>query len=173
MKYVDYEFYKSLYGEKAIQEADFNRLSFEACRKIDIATTGVDGFRKLNYAFPHDEYASECVRRCICKVIERMNEIIHAEERAEMSHGYIQNEDGTVKSKLVTSVSAGNESISYSSSVSSNTPTLIDKALSDKEVQDKIYKDVIQEYLSGITDANGVNLLYMGSYPYNEVKKCT
>ena len=30
MAYVDYEYYKTLYGEKALTEADFNRLLWDA-----------------------------------------------------------------------------------------------------------------------------------------------
>ena len=68
-------------------------------------------------------------------------------------------------SKQVASKSAGNESISYVTSGSSGTATLIDKCLADKEAQKQLYDDKIRNYLSGITDANGVNLLYMGIYP--------
>ena len=39
--------YTSLFGEKAIPEADFNRLVWDSCKKIDNATTGVDNVKKL------------------------------------------------------------------------------------------------------------------------------
>ena len=45
MAYVDYEYYKPLYGEKALAEADFTRLLWDAEREIDKATSGVDGVR--------------------------------------------------------------------------------------------------------------------------------
>ena len=44
--------------------------------------------------------------------------------------------------------------------------TAIDKALSDKAAEAQLYTDTIREYLSGVSDANGVNLLFMGRYPY-------
>ena len=47
----------------------------------------------------------------------------------------------------------------------SNTYTLIDKCLADKEAQKQLYSDTIRDYLSGVADANGVSLLYMGMYP--------
>jgi len=50
-------------------------------------------------------------------------------------------------------------------SSNAGTATLIDKCLADKEAQKQLYDDKIRDYLSGITDANGVNLLYMGIYP--------
>lgn len=166
MTYIDYEYYKSIYGDKAIPESDFNRLSWEAGRKLDIATTGIDNVKKLKAAFPVDEDDAETVRRCACKLIEIAASIEQAEETARRAQGYITREDGTVISKQISSVSAGNESISYvTSGGSSSGATLIDKALSDKDVQERLYRDTITEYLSGVADANGVNLLFMGAYP--------
>lgn len=165
--YVNYEYYKSLYGDKAIPESDFNRLSWDACRKLDIVTTGIDNVKKLKVAFPADEDDAETVRRCVCKLVEIASEIEQAEERIKSSQGYITREDGTVMSKQVASVSAGTESISYAmGSASSSGSTLIDNVLADKTAQEKLYQDTVREYLSGVADANGVNLLYMGRYPY-------
>ena len=59
MAYVDYEYYKTLYGEKAIPETDFNRLLWDAEREIDKATSGVDNVRKLKVAFPTNEEDAE------------------------------------------------------------------------------------------------------------------
>ena len=66
MAYVDYEYYKTLYGEKAIQETDFKRLLWDAEREIDKTTSGVDGVRKLQVAFPTNEEDAETVKRCVC-----------------------------------------------------------------------------------------------------------
>lgn len=161
--YIDYEYYKSMYGEKAMQEADFNRLLFDVSRKVDIETTGIDGVKKLQVAFPEDEYSAETVKRCICKLLEIASNIEKAEEAVRNTKGYITREDGTVTYKVVSSVSAGNESISFASG--STGATLIDKVLADKNAQEQLYKDTIREYLSGVEDANCINLLYMGKYP--------
>lgn len=166
MAYISYEYYKSLYGDKAIPEADFNRLSWDACRKLDVATTGIDNVKKLKVAFPVDEDDAETVRRCACKLIEIASEIAAAEERIKSLHGLVEREDGTVTSKLVSSISAGTESISYATGGTSGGSTLIDSVLADKGAQEQLYRDTISEYLSGVADANGVNLLYMGKYPY-------
>lgn len=163
-KYADYEFYKTLYGEKSISETDFNRLSWDACKRIDAATTTVDGIKKLKMAFPTDEEGAEAVKRCLCELINISYKLERAEERVNASQGFVQREDGTVSSKLVSSVSAGNESISYSTN-NISAATLIDKALSDKTVQEQLYRDTIAKYLSGVTDKNGINLLYAGRYP--------
>lgn len=163
-KYADYEFYKTLYGEKSVSETDFNRLSWDACKRIDAATTTVDGIKKLKIAFPTDEDDSEAVKRCLCELINILYKLEQAEERVNASQGFVQREDGTVSSKIVSSVSAGNESISYSTN-NISAATLIDKALSDKTVQEQLYRDTIAKYLSGVTDKNGINLLYAGRYP--------
>ena len=165
MTYIDYEYYKSLFGEKTIPEADFNRLVWDSCKKIDNATTGVDNVKKLKIAFPTDEDDAEAVKRCVCELLSITYKIEQAETRVEASQGYITLEDGTVMSKQVASKSAGNESISYVTSSNTGTATLIDKCLADKEAQKQLYSDTIRDYLSGVADANGVSLLYMGMYP--------
>ena len=162
MSYVEYEYFKKLYGSE-ISESDFNVLSFSACRKIDYYTTGVDGIKKLRIAFPIEEEASESVKRCVCSLINLLNDIKKAERSANDAIGYVQKEDGMLQGKVVTSISAGNEKTSYS--VGSANATLIGQAVSDMVVREKLLRDIIKEYLSGVTDSNGVNLMYMGTYP--------
>ena len=72
-------------------------------------------------------------------------------------------ESGALRGKVVSSVSSGSESISYTAKAESGS-TLIDAVLSDQEAQDKLYRDTVKEYLSFVGDANGVNLLYSGPY---------
>lgn len=169
MAYVDYAYYKELYGDSAIPEADFNRLSWEACRKMDAATTGIDGVRKLAVAFPVDEYAAECVKRCACELVSVLYQLKQARENAAKASGYTETTNG-LQGKVISSISSGNESISFSSGSSGSSATAIDKALSDKAAEAQLYTDTIREYLSGIADANGVNLLFMGRYPYRITK---
>ena len=163
MAYIEYEYFKTLYPD--VPEADFNRLSWEACRKMDAATTGIDGVRKLAVAFPVDEYAAECVKRCACALVDVLNQLKQARENAAKASGYTETTNG-LQGKVISSVSSGNESISFASGTSGSSATAIDKALSDKAAEAQLYTDTIREYLSGVADANGVNLLFMGRYPY-------
>ncbi len=165
MGYADYMFYQSIYADIEISQADYNRLAWEASRKMDVATTGIDGVKKLKIAFPTDEEAAETIKRCFCKLVNILYRVELAERTVNQARGYEETENG-LRGKVISSVSAGNESISYATT-SGGTATLIDKALSDKAVQDRLYRDTIFEYLSGVHDKNGVNLLYMGRYPYN------
>lgn len=160
--YITIDDYNGIYD--TMDEKQFNRLVFEACRVVDYHTTGADNVKKLKIAFPVDADDAQAVKRCICKLVNIMAQIEAAEKAVSQGKGYTETENG-IRGKVITSVSAGNESISYSVGGGS-TATMIDKALSDKAVQKKLFSDTIREYLSGVTDANGVNLLYMGVYPH-------
>lgn len=158
MGYVTYDYYKSIYGEDSIPETDFNRLSWEACRQVDTLT-----LNKLKFAFPINEYDVEAVKRCVCKLIEIARQIEAANKRVSEGQGYITDESGALRGKVVSSVSSGSESVSYSAKAEQS--TLIDAVLSDKASQDKLYRDTVREYLSLVPDSNGINLLYAG-IPY-------
>ena len=159
MRYVTYDYYKSIYGEDSMPETDFNRLSWEACRKVDTLT-----LNKLKFAFPINEDDIEAVRRCVCKLIEIAGQIEAANKRVSEGQGYITDESGALRGKVVSSVSSGSESISYTAKAEGGS-TLIDAVLSDKAAQENLYRDTVREYLSLVPDSNGVNLLYAG-IPY-------
>lgn len=145
--YVDYEFYKTLYGT-TVNETVFNRLIWNAEKLVKNAVTGVDGRCKLDFAFPDVAYDAEAVKRCECALVDIMAKIDKAETEAEGNK--------TIKSRT-----AGNESISYDTGGG-----LIGKVLSDKSAQTRLYADTINEYLRGTKDKNGVNLLFGGAYPF-------
>lgn len=147
--YISFEEYNALYD--GMEEKVFNRLSFDAGRIMDIHTTGVDGVKKLKVAFPTED--AEIVRRCAAKLIHFLGEVEQAES------GYESTEQG-LRGRVISSVTAGNESISYAVNTSAAA-----SAAADKAVKDALVTNIIREYLSGATDANGVNLLYMGAYP--------
>ena len=158
--YIDYEYYKSLYGEKAIPETDFNRLLWDAEREINKATSGIDGVKKLKVAFPTDKEDAEAVKRCIVGLLNKLYELEEKEKKINLLSQYTKREDGSFQGKIVSSVSAGNESISYTVGKSSET---ILKSTREKELE--IYQFITSK-LSGTSDANGVNLLFAGRYPY-------
>ncbi len=165
MAYVDYDFYKKITGDEAIPEAEFLRLSWGACRRLDRMTTGIDGVRKLKAAFPVDEEDAEAVKRCVCAFIDTAYRVEQAGKENALASGFVESENG-VHGKVISSISAGNESISFSSSSSESSGSAFGKAAASKEEEAALYNDIAREYLSGIADANGVNLLYMGRYPF-------
>ena len=160
--YINQEDYSALYPNDEIAER-FGRLSWDASKLMDDLTTGVDGIKKLKYAAPVGDDA-EAVRRCAAALVHLMCRIETMEEERENAAKIVKQTDGTYQSALVASRSAGNESISYATG-GSGTSTLLDQAVSDMSAREQMYRDTITSYLSGITDANGVNLLYMGRYP--------
>ncbi len=164
MSYIDYEYYKNLYGENALSESEFSRLLWDAEREIDKATSGVDNVRKLKVAFPVNEEDAETVKRCVCALVEFLKQIEDAERNANSVGQYTERADGSLQGKVVSSVSAGNESISYA--VGKTADTAISNAIKDLQSKDMAVYQFITSKLSGVSDANGVNLLFGGEYPY-------
>lgn len=156
--YITLEQYTQIYD--AIDDKTFNRLCFDACRVMDIHTTGIDNVKKLKMFFPNDSDAAEAVKRCAAKLINLLYQIDKAEESAA---GAYENSEMGIRGKYIQSISAGNESISYTSGETGK--TAVDKAVADKSNRDRLLADTVLEYLSGVADDNGVNLLYMGKYP--------
>lgn len=158
--YITFEEYSKLYPP--VDATLFNRLAFEASRVMDNYTTGIDNVKKLKSFFPTDEYDAMAVKHCAAKIVNLLFQIQEAESAAAMGRGYTETEQG-LQRRIISRVEAGNEAISYSETKLSNTS--IDAAVSDKAVRDNLLADTVREFLSGVNDANGVNLLYMGRYP--------
>ena len=161
MSYVSYEYFKFLYGEEIPAET-FTRIAWDADRVIDKATMGIDNVRKLQVAFPTDEYDAEAVKRCVCNLIQTMYQIDLASKSMADGIGYEKTESG-MRGKVISSVSAGSESITYGNGLTMQ--STIGKAVSDVKERGRVYREIVSDALSGIKDANGVNLLYMGKYP--------
>lgn len=158
--YITYSEYTALYG--TIEDKVFELLAFDACRYLDRLTTGADGVKKLKVAFPTDEDDSTAVKRCTAEIVNLLSQIREAELSASAGRGYAQTDNG-LQGKVISSISAGNESISFFSTGSAK--TVIDNAVADPTAKDQLIYDTVRRYLSGVADANGVNLLYMGRYP--------
>lgn len=157
--YITYSEYTALYGP--IEAKVYDRLSLDACRSLDRLTTGADGVKKLKVAFPHDEENAAVVKHCAAQIVNLLFQIQEAETAASLGRGYTETANG-LQGKVVSSVSAGNESISFSTG---SGKTSADAAAADPAAKNKLVAGIVREYLSGVTDANGVNLLYMGVYP--------
>lgn len=160
MPYITMEDYRNLYGN--MDEMIFNRLVVDACRVLDIHTTGIDNVKKLKNYFPTDEEDATLVKHCACKIVNTLHQIQQAEATALAGRGYEATAQG-VRGKVISSISAGNESISYATA--NNEATAYDAAAKDKTVRDRLLAEIVWEYLAGISDSNGVGLLYMGKYP--------
>ena len=158
--YISFDQFTTLYD--SIDEKLFNRLAFDAERMIDNHTTGLDGVKKLRAAFPTDEFDAAAVMHCTGNIVNLLYQLHKAEQTLNAARGYTETENGLHR-KVISQIQSGSESISYSETKPSNSS--IDAAVADKTVRDKMIASTIREHLSGIKDANGVNLLYMGRYP--------
>lgn len=158
--YATIDDYTALYG--TIEQEEFNRLALEADRAMDRATSGIDNVRKLVVAYPETD--ADIIKACACRIINLLKQIYDAEAAAESARGYVQGAAG-LQGKAVSSMSAGNESVSFAASSNS---TAIDRAIADPVARDRLIKNTINVWLSGLEDANGVNLFYMGAYPAQE-----
>lgn len=158
--YITFEDYIRWYSP--IEENVFERLAVEASRIMDKYTTGIDSVRKLKKAFPVDEDSAYAVKFTAAQLVNTLYQIYEAEQAANMSRGYIETENG-LQRKIISRVEAGNEAISYMEG-QGNT-TAIDTAAKDTAAKRKMLFNIVRDGLSGVEDANGVNLLYMGVYP--------
>lgn len=155
--YADHEYYSTEYGGK-MSANDYKRFGRMADRRID----GITG-NKLQFAFPTNERDVEAVKDCVCELADFLLQIDSYNAAAMESMGTVAQADGTVKGKVITSISSGSESIGYSASGSASTATM--EAAKDKKVADAMVCGIVQDGLIGIKDSNGVNLLYAG-IPY-------
>lgn len=138
----------------------YERFAWYAQKYIDNATSGVDGVKKLQIAFPTDEDDEEAVKRCFCAVVIALREIDDARTAQANASGYVQTTNG-MQSASIRSLSAGGESITFGADVES----AISKAARSNGETKSYIVGVIESYLRGTHDDNGVNLLFGGRYP--------
>ena len=156
MAYTDYEFYKSKFYGDTVPERDFLKYAERASDRIDQYT-----FDRLVDGLPDNERVKTKVQKAVCAVADTMYQIDQIKKASMDTVGTIQREDGTVVNKAVSSVSSGNESISYATgnNISSNVYT---QASMDKKVENALLLNVATEYLAGATNDKGICLLYAG-----------
>ena len=164
MIYTDSEMYASLFPKDDVED-DWSRLSWEASSLMDRLTSGVDGIKKLTVYPPTEEGDATAVKMCACNLVHLMHRIELLEQATEQASALVTDADGTVHGAVVSSKSAGNESISYATGTSASKGTTLIAAASDPLTRDKLLRDTVTAYLSGVKDANGVGVLYGGSYP--------
>lgn len=153
MAYCDYDFYTNKYLGNVITEADFPRLSERASEKLDRLTFDRLSISEDGTIETLDEKTSTRVKKAVCKIAEILNDIEFYEKTSRELAGFEQTENGQ-RGKVITSVSSGSESISYSVKESSN--SIVGAVLTDKKAQERLFYDIAVEYLSG------TGLLYAG-----------
>ena len=127
-----------------------------AQRWSDAYTTGIDRVKKLSVAFPTNSDDVAAVKECwiaLCVCAYRIDLAARALQNAQIVNG-------GVTSGIVESVSSGSESIKFAAPDDEYT-----KAVRMPTGGRGLAFGIVRDFLSGIADGNGVNLLYMGVYP--------
>ena len=150
---VSYAEFIAVYGSDALTLTAFNRFEFDAEVILDDWTTGIDGVRKLRVAFPTDPIDVAAIKRCVIEMTKASADIDNIVQLSASGDG------GVVASK-----SSGSESISYR-----NDTSALLAAAKDADSREAYIGMIVRRYLSGRSDANGVNLLYGGFYPVRGV----
>lgn len=158
--YVSAEKFAELFPNAASDAYD--RFVWDAQKYVDNATMTVDGTKKLQIAFPTDEDDAEAVQRCVSAVINALSEVDAARQAANAASGYVSTENG-YRSANIRSVSAGGESITYAADDAIETD--VAKAAKSNGELKAYVMTIVESYLRGVQDDNGVNLLFGGCYP--------
>ena len=158
MAFITYNQFKAMYADSAMTQAQFTIYERQAERVLDVLTTGLDNVHKLYDYFPTKQRDVQNVQDATCHITNLLYQIDQAESAYTPSVGA----DGLVSSKVVASRSSGTESISYATNIS----TSVLEASKNEAYKQELLMKTARFYLAGTEDKNGVNLLYMGAYPY-------
>lgn len=157
MAYADYKFYTEKYYGDTVPEDAFPKYADRASDRIDMIT-----FERLVDGVPEDDRSQNKIKKAVCALADAIYEIDQIKKASMESVGTVTREDGTVVSKVVSSISSGSESISFTTGPSGGTEGIYGQAAVDKKVESVLLYQVVTEYLSGVTDKKGICLLYAG-----------
>jgi hypothetical protein len=157
MAYTDYTFYKNEYYGDVVPETDFPKYADRASDRVDEIT-----FDCLADGLPNDSRANKKVQKAVCSVAEALYQIDSIKNTLLSNLGTVETEDGKVTGKTVSSVTAGSESITYSTGMSDASKTVYAQACMDKKVENILIQQKAGQYLYGVKDDKGEYLLYAG-----------
>lgn len=163
MAYADFEFYATTYHGNVVPEADFPRIADRASDFLDVIT-----FDRLVDGLPSDERAATKVQKAVCAVCDKLYQLELADKQAlsAAAGGTSSSGSGGVTSGVITSKSAGSESISYASpsemASGAKNWSAVYQAAGDEEATNNLLYGAAKLYLTGVRDDKGVLLLYAG-----------
>ena len=154
MAYTDYEFYTERYFGNVIPEADFPRLSERASEKVDELTN-----KRLRKWMPEDEGDAADVQKAVCALAESLYYSETLASAGMASIGGSTQSDGTIRGKVVSSISSGSESMSFATGGTSASSL---EGVAVQKMQER-KKQEAKELLLGIQyKGYGYNLLFSG-----------
>lgn len=155
MAYADYAFYTGCYHGEHTAEDGMDRWLERASDELDYFTCN-----RLMTAFPTVEAHVVKVKKAVCAIADALYQV-DVQRRAAAPQTAA---NGSVCGAIA-SITSGKESISYSG-VNAGGSVYSDAAASQGKLF-ALVQSIAVQYLAGIPDANGVNLLYRG------VERCT
>ncbi len=152
--YSTSQFYVEEYFGNEIPLDDINKYLSRASDELDTLTYG-----RLVKAYPTEQIYSEKVQKAVCAVAECLYKI---EEQRKAVAARVDT-DGKYTGPI-SSIKAGEESVSYTSVNSSS--SVYSAAAASKEAQNQLIAETAARYIANVPDANGINLLYAGGEAY-------
>lgn len=153
--YADLDFYANTYGGALITDAtEFEQLASRADLEINKATNN-----RLEDFPPAAKYTPR-IAVAECELIDELKLIRMAGEAVAAN---LSGSGTGAAAGDVASITSGEESISYSSNgaISAGRAAYV-QAATDPAARERLLYAIILRNLSGIPDANGVNLTYKG-----------
>lgn len=154
MAYADYEFYKTSFFGATVPESDFMRFSERASDFIDMMT-----FDRLADGLPSDERHQKRIKKAVCTLADLMYQIDLAQKNA------IAAASGT-STGVITSKSAGSESISYATpqqiGASAKEWSAVYAAAGDTQKTNDLLLKTALPLLMGVRTDDGIPVLYAG-----------
>lgn len=152
--YSTSQFYVEEYFGNEIPLDVINKYLSRASDELDTLTYG-----RLIKAYPTEHIYDEKVQKAVCAVAECLYKI---EEQRKAVAARIDT-DGKYTGPI-SSIKAGEESVSYTSVNSSS--SVYSAAAASKEAQNQLIAETTARYIANVPDANGINLLYAGGEAY-------
>ena len=163
MAYTDFEFYATTYHGNVVPEADFPRIADRASDFLDVIT-----FDRLVDGLPDDERAKTKVQKAVCAVSDKLYELELAEKQANAAAqaGGSSGTSGGATSGIISSRSAGSESISYASlsdtASGAKNWSAVYQVAGDETLTNNLLYSAAKLYLTGVKNDEGELLLYAG-----------
>ena len=163
MAYTTFTFYEQIYHGNVVPAEDFDRIADRASDFLDVIT-----FDRLADGLPSDERAATKVQKAVCAVCDKLYQLELADKQAlsAAAGGTSSGGAGGVTSGVITSKSAGSESISYASpsemANGAKAWSAVYQAAGDAQETNKLLADAAMLYLAGVKNDDGVPLLYAG-----------
>ena len=161
MAYTTFTFYEQTYHGNVVPAEGFDRIADRASDFLDAIT-----FDRLADGLPSDERAATKVQKAVCAVCDKLYQLELADKQAlsVAAGGISSGGTGGAASGVITSKSAGSESISYASpsekASGAKTWSAVYQAAGDEQATNKLLYDTAKMYLTGVRNNEGVPLLY-------------